>query len=105
MISELAGRLSHLQDVPGIAQTIVAETRQLIDYDTIRVYRVDRDTGWCEPIAFQGSLPRELELRRRLACASRIGEGLDRLGRRARPDDPPGRRPRRPAVHHPRVVG
>ncbi len=55
VISELAGRLSHLQDVQGIAQTIVAETRQLVEYDTIRVYRVDRDTGWCEPIAFQGS--------------------------------------------------
>lgn len=53
VISELAARLSHLQDVSGIAQAIVAETRQLIDYDTIRVYRVDSDTGWCEPIAVQ----------------------------------------------------
>ena len=56
VISELAGRLNHLQDVAGIAQAIVAETRQLTDYDTIRVYRVDHDAGYCEPIAFQGSL-------------------------------------------------
>ncbi|MEP6638444.1 MAG: diguanylate cyclase, partial [Chloroflexota bacterium] len=53
-ISELAGRLNRLQDVEGIAQAIVAEARNLIDHDTIRVYRVDHDTGMCEPIAFQG---------------------------------------------------
>ena len=74
VISQLARRLSHLQDVPGIARTIVAETRQLIDYDTIRVYHVDRDTGWCEPIAYQGFAegigPDARSLR------VRIGEGL-----------------------------
>src|SRR5204862_7622801 len=26
----------------------------LVSYDTIRVYRVDHESGWCEPIAFQG---------------------------------------------------
>ena len=55
VIAELAASLGHLQDVPGIAQAIVAETRQLIDYDTIRVYRVDADLGICEAIAAQGS--------------------------------------------------
>jgi diguanylate cyclase (GGDEF)-like protein len=75
VISELAGRLSHLQDVAGIAKTIVAETRQLIDYDTIRVYRVDRDAGWCEPIAFQQMFGRTAALEAdRLRV--RIGEGL-----------------------------
>jgi diguanylate cyclase (GGDEF)-like protein len=75
VISELAGRLSHLQDVPGIARTIVAEARQLIDYDAIRVYRVDREAGTCEPIAFHGAFggtsdPGEDRMR------VRIGEGL-----------------------------
>jgi len=56
VISELAARLSHLHDVAGIAQAIVAETRQLTDYDTIRVYQVDQETERCEPIAFQGNV-------------------------------------------------
>ena len=53
----------------------MAETRQLIDYDTIRVYQVDRDAGTCEPIAFQGvfdSAPDPDVARLRV----RIGEGL-----------------------------
>ena len=58
VISELAGRLNHLQDVPRSPRRSSAETRQLIDYDTIRVYRVDHETGWCEPIAFQGMFRR-----------------------------------------------
>jgi diguanylate cyclase (GGDEF)-like protein len=74
VISELAARLSHLHDVPGIAHAIVAETRQLIDYDTIRVYRVDEDTGWCEPIASQGE--DEAANRDGSAHRVRIGEGL-----------------------------
>ncbi len=54
-ISDLAGRLNRIQDVAGIAQAIVAEARRLIEYDTIRVYRVDAEAGMCEPIAFQGT--------------------------------------------------
>jgi diguanylate cyclase (GGDEF)-like protein len=54
-ISDLAGRLNRIQDTEGIAQAIVAEARRLIDYDTIRVYRVDTATGMCEPIAFSGT--------------------------------------------------
>jgi len=54
-ISELAGRLNRLQDVEGIAQAIVSGTRTLIEHDTIRVYRVDHETGMCEPIGFQGT--------------------------------------------------
>jgi len=54
-ISELAGRLNRLQDVGGIAQAIVAGTKSLIDHDTIRVYRVDHESGMCEPIGFLGT--------------------------------------------------
>ena len=54
-ISELAVRLNRIQDVDGIAATIVSEAGRLIDHDTIRVYRVDHERGVCEPIAFQGT--------------------------------------------------
>ena len=54
-IAELAGRLSHLQGIEEIAWAIVGEARRLLDHDTIRVYRVDHETGICEPIAFQGT--------------------------------------------------
>ena len=47
-ISELAGRLNRLHDVEAIGAAIVAEARNLIDHDTIRVYRVDHETGMCE---------------------------------------------------------
>ncbi|TMD29252.1 MAG: GAF domain-containing protein, partial [Chloroflexi bacterium] len=53
-IGDLAFRLNRIQDVAGIGAAIVAETRTLIDHDTIRVYRVDETTGTCEPVAFQG---------------------------------------------------
>jgi diguanylate cyclase (GGDEF)-like protein/excisionase family DNA binding protein len=56
-IQGLAQRLSGIQDLRGIGETIVAEAGALIDYDSIRVYRVDRDTGWCEPVAFEGVFP------------------------------------------------
>jgi len=61
VISELAGKLNHLQDVAGIADAIVTETRRLIEYDSIRVYRVDQPTGWCELIAFHGDFGGEPE--------------------------------------------
>ena len=53
-IGDLAVDLARLHDVDGIAAATVREARRLIDYDSIRVYRVDRDAGICEPIAFQG---------------------------------------------------
>jgi diguanylate cyclase (GGDEF)-like protein/excisionase family DNA binding protein len=74
-IQDLSARLSSIQDTRGIGDTIVAEAHNLISYDTLRVYRVDRATGWCEPIAFKGifmgSPDPEPELLR-----VRIGEGL-----------------------------
>ena len=54
-IAELAGRLSGLHDQASIAAAIVEEAKRLIEHDTIRVYRVDRTTGMCEPIAFEGT--------------------------------------------------
>ena len=74
-ISDLAGRLNRIQDMEGIAQAIVAEAGRLLEYDTIRVYRVDATTGMCEPIAFNGTFygvtdPDPASLR------IRIGQGL-----------------------------
>jgi diguanylate cyclase (GGDEF)-like protein len=53
-VQDLAARLNGLTDVRGIGEAIVAEAGSLIDFDTIRIYRVATDIGWCEPIAFQG---------------------------------------------------
>ena len=53
-VQDLAARLNGLTDVRGIGDAIVAEAGSLIDFDTIRIYRVATDVGWCEPIAFQG---------------------------------------------------
>ncbi|HEX5240624.1 MAG TPA: GAF domain-containing protein, partial [Candidatus Limnocylindrales bacterium] len=74
-VQELSARLSSLQDLRGIGEAIVSEAHALITCDTIRVYRVDHETGWCEPIAFQGVFlgtpnPSPAQLR------VRIGSGL-----------------------------
>ena len=53
-IQELAVRLNRIHDVNEIGQAIVAESRRLLDYDTIRVYRIDSANAMCEPIAFHG---------------------------------------------------
>jgi len=53
-ISDLASRLNRIHDVDAIGAAIVAETRSLINFDTIRVYRVDEAAAACEPVAFQG---------------------------------------------------
>jgi diguanylate cyclase (GGDEF)-like protein/excisionase family DNA binding protein len=74
-IQDLSARLSSLQDVRGIGETIVSEARSLIAYDTVRVYRVDHDTGWCEPIAFQGVFMGRADPEPELLRV-RIGEGL-----------------------------
>jgi diguanylate cyclase (GGDEF)-like protein/PAS domain S-box-containing protein len=54
-ISDLAARLNRLHDPTEIGRAIVAEVRGLFASDTARVYRVDRITGMCEPIAFEGT--------------------------------------------------
>jgi len=74
-VQELSARLSSLQDMRGIGEAIVSESKSLISCDTIRVYRVDHETQWCEPIAFKGVFlgtpdpsPEQLRVR--------IGQGL-----------------------------
>ncbi|HEX7949356.1 MAG TPA: EAL domain-containing protein [Candidatus Limnocylindrales bacterium] len=74
-VQELSARLSSLQDLRGIGEAIVSESKSLISCDTIRVYRFDHETQWCEPIAFEGvflgtpnPLPEQLRVR--------IGQGL-----------------------------
>ncbi len=53
-IHDLAVRLNRIRDLDEIAAVIVEGTERLIELDTIRVYRVDRTTMVCEPIAFKG---------------------------------------------------
>ena len=74
-IQDLSARLSGMQDVRGIGETIVSEARALIAYDTVRVYRIDHDTGWCEPIAFQGTFMGRADPEPELLRV-RVGEGL-----------------------------
>ncbi len=74
-VQDLSARLSTIQDVRGIGETIVAEARSLVPYDTVRVYRVDHDTGWCEPIAFQGTFMGRTDPEPELLRV-RIGEGI-----------------------------
>ena len=74
-IQDLSARLSGIQDVRGIGETIVSEARSLIAYDTVRVYRVDHQSGWCEPIAFQGVFMGRPDPEPELLRV-RIGEGL-----------------------------
>ncbi len=74
-IGELTLRLDRISDVQGIGEAIVGEARTLIDHDTIRVYGVDDQTGWCEPIAWQGTFsggvePTAADLR------VQVGQGL-----------------------------
>jgi diguanylate cyclase (GGDEF)-like protein len=54
-VQDLGLRLNRIQDAGGIGRAIVAEIGGLIAHDTIRVYRVDHEIGWCEPIAFRGT--------------------------------------------------
>ena len=74
-VQDLSARLSTIQDVRGIGETIVAEARSLVPYDTVRVYRVDHDAGWCEPIAFQGTFMGRVDPEPELLRV-RIGDGL-----------------------------
>jgi diguanylate cyclase (GGDEF)-like protein/excisionase family DNA binding protein len=76
-IQELAIRLNRIQDVIDIGRAIVAEAGRLIDFDTIRVYRVDHDAGMCEPIAFEG---RFLGVERPTAAQLRVPVGTGLTG-------------------------
>src|SRR4029078_5462844 len=54
-VQELGVRLNKTRGIEGIGELIVEGAARLIDYDSIRVYRVDHETGTCEPVAFRGS--------------------------------------------------
>jgi GAF domain-containing protein len=54
-VQELSIRLNRTRGIDAIAAVIVEGAARLIDYDSIRVYRVDHATGMCEPIGFRGS--------------------------------------------------
>jgi diguanylate cyclase (GGDEF)-like protein/PAS domain S-box-containing protein len=74
-IADLAVRLNRIQDIAGIGAAIVAEAGALVEFDTIRVYRVDEAAGVCEAIAFEGRFlgvnhPEPEQLR------VKVGEGL-----------------------------
>ena len=74
-VQDLAVRLNRTRGLTEIAELIIEGTRRLIAHDTIRVYHVDHETGWCEPVASRGTLgespePDLADLR------VRIGEGL-----------------------------
>ena len=75
-IQDLSARLNRLTDVRAIGEAIVAEARTLADYHDIRIYRVDRGTNMCEPIAFTREMldgpPEDAEALLRVA----IGEGF-----------------------------
>ncbi|HEY7132135.1 MAG TPA: diguanylate cyclase, partial [Candidatus Limnocylindrales bacterium] len=53
---ELAIRLNRTRDFEEIATVLVEGTERLIEHDSIRVYRIDHETGMCEPVKFKGAL-------------------------------------------------
>jgi len=74
-VQELGVRLNRTRGIEGIAELIVEGAARLIEYDSIRVYRVDHETGMCEPIAFQGSFGGSTDPDRALLRVP-VGEGL-----------------------------
>ncbi len=55
-VQDLAVRLNRTRGLAEIADLVVEGTERLIDHDSIRVYQVDHETGWCEPVAFKGHI-------------------------------------------------
>ena len=72
-IQDLSSRLNRLTDVQAIADAIVAEASSLAAYHDIRVYAVNWETGFCEPVAFTDRLLGEGDSHERLRVE--IGEG------------------------------
>ncbi|HEX5824311.1 MAG TPA: diguanylate cyclase [Candidatus Limnocylindrales bacterium] len=74
-VQELAVRLNRTRGIAAIAEVIIEGAARLIEYDSIRVYRVDHDAGMCEPIAFRGSFGGSTNPDKALLRVA-IGEGL-----------------------------
>lgn len=72
-IQDLSSRLNRLTDVQAIADAIVSEASSLAAYHDIRVYVVNWETGFCEPVAFTDRLLGEGDFHEKLRVA--IGEG------------------------------
>ena len=72
-IQDLSARLNRLTDVQAIAEAIVAEASTLAAYHDIRVYTVDWETRFCEPVAYTDRLLGEGDSRERLRVA--VGDG------------------------------
>jgi diguanylate cyclase (GGDEF)-like protein/excisionase family DNA binding protein len=72
-IQDLSSRLNRLTDVQAIADAIVAEASTLAAYHDIRVYTVNWDSGFCEPVAYTYRLLGEGDFSERLKVP--IGEG------------------------------
>jgi diguanylate cyclase (GGDEF)-like protein len=72
-IQDLSSRLNRLTDVQAIADAIVAEASTLAAYHDIRIYVVDWERGFCEPVAFTDRLLGEGDFRDALRVP--IGEG------------------------------
>jgi diguanylate cyclase (GGDEF)-like protein len=72
-IQDLSSRLNRLTDVQAIADAIVAEASTLAAYHDIRVYVVNWDEGFCEPIAYTDRLLGKGDFHERLKVA--VGEG------------------------------
>ncbi|HET7474057.1 MAG TPA: diguanylate cyclase [Candidatus Limnocylindrales bacterium] len=54
-VQDLAVRLNRTRGLEEIAELIVEGCERLLAFESIRVYRVDHETGMCEPIAFRGT--------------------------------------------------
>jgi diguanylate cyclase (GGDEF)-like protein/excisionase family DNA binding protein len=72
-IQDLSSRLNRLTDVQAIADAIVAEASTLAAYHDIRVYVVNWDAGFCEPVAYTDRLLGKGDFHERLRVA--VGEG------------------------------
>jgi diguanylate cyclase (GGDEF)-like protein/excisionase family DNA binding protein len=72
-IQDLSSRLNRLTDVQAIADAIVAEASTLAAYHDIRVYVVNWEEGFCEPVAYTDRLLGKGDFHERLRVA--IGEG------------------------------
>lgn len=72
-IQDLSSRLNRLTDVQAIADAIVSEASSLAAYHDIRVYVVNWEAGFCEPVAYTDRLLGEGDFHERLRVP--VGEG------------------------------
>jgi diguanylate cyclase (GGDEF)-like protein/excisionase family DNA binding protein len=72
-IQDLSSRLNRLTDVQAIADAIVSEASSLAAYHDIRVFVVNWETGFCEPVAYTDRLLGEGDFHERLRVA--VGAG------------------------------